>query len=198
MIRSATYQKYLQENLVTMRNGRYVVPVRQEYRNEVKGLVHDTSGSGQTLFIEPIAVVELNNEIKVLESREREEIERIITELSQMAGEHAESIQGSYDALLELDLYFAKAQLGAQYKGSVPKVNGEGRIHLKKARHPLIAKNQVVPIDIELGEQFNALIITGPNTGGKTVSLKTLGLFCLMGDVRLDDPRFGWQRGSGF
>ena len=180
MIRSQTYQKYLQEAIVTQRGGRYVVPVKAEFRNEVKGLIHDSSGSGATVFIEPIGVVEANNEIRVLRSDEKDEIDRILTELSREIGEFADGIIQSYRAAVELNLIFAKGQLAYKMKATVPKLNQEGRIAIKSARHPLIDKNKVVPTDLYLGSDFDALIVTGPNTGGKTVTLKTAGLLCAM------------------
>ena len=180
LIRSQTYQKYLQEAIVTQRGGRYVVPVKAEFRNEVKGLVHDSSGSGATVFIEPIGVVEANNEIRVLRADEQEEIDRILTELSREVGEFADGIIASYRAAVELNLIFAKGQLAYKMKGVVPKLNDEGKVNIKAARHPLIDKNKVVPTDLILGREYGALIVTGPNTGGKTVSLKTAGLLTLM------------------
>ncbi len=180
MIRSQTYQKYLQEAIVTQRGGRYVVPVKAEFRNEVKGLVHDSSGSGATVFIEPIGVVEANNEIRVLRADEQEEIDRILAELSREVGEFADGIVQSYRAAVELNLIFAKGQLAYKMKAVVPKLNDAGRVCIKAARHPLIDKNKVVPTDLLLGQEFDALIVTGPNTGGKTVSLKTVGLLTLM------------------
>lgn len=180
MIRSQTYQKYLQEAIVTQRGGRYVVPVKAEFRNEVKGLVHDSSGSGATVFIEPIGVVEANNEICVLRADEQEEIDRILAELSREVGEFADGIVQSYRAAVELNLIFAKGQLAYKMKAVVPKLNDAGRVCIKAARHPLIDKNKVVPTDLLLGQAFDALIVTGPNTGGKTVSLKTAGLLTLM------------------
>ena len=180
MRRSGTYQKYLQESIVTMREGRFVVPVKAEYRSEVPGLVHDTSGSGATVFIEPMAVVEANNEIKVLRAQEKDEIDRILAELSAQTGEFADAIITGYNSAVSLNLVFAKARLAYKMKAVMPKVNTEGRVELRRARHPLIAEDKVVPIDIELGKSFDTLVITGPNTGGKTVSLKTVGLFCMM------------------
>ena len=180
MIRSQTYQKYLQEAIVTQRGGRYVVPVKAEFRNEVKGLVHDSSGSGATVFIEPIGVVEANNEIRVLRADDQEEIDRILAELSREVGEFADGIVQSYRAAVELNLIFAKGQLAYKMKAVVPKLNDAGRVCIKAARHPLIDKNKVVPTDLLLGQAFDALIVTGPNTGGKTVSLKTAGLLTLM------------------
>ena len=180
LIRSQTYQKYLQEAIVTQRSGRYVVPVKAEFRNEIKGLVHDSSGSGATVFIEPIGVVEANNEIRVLRADEQDEIDRILAELSREVGEFADGIVQSYRAAVELNLIFAKGQLAYKMKGVVPKLNDAGRVNIKAARHPLIDKNKVVPTDLVLGGAFDALIVTGPNTGGKTVSLKTAGLLTLM------------------
>ncbi len=180
MVRSSHYQKYLRESIITMRGGRYVVPVKIEHRGEIHGLVHDTSSSGATVFIEPAAVVEANNEIKVLESKERDEIERILYELSGLAGGFYEGIKASYECAVELNLIFAKAKLAYEMKAGVPIVNDEGIINLKKARHPLIDPKKVVATDIRLGRDFDTLVITGPNTGGKTVSIKTVGLLCLM------------------
>ena len=188
MIHSPAYQKYLQEPIVTLRGGRFVVPVKAECRGEVPGLVHDTSGSGATVFVEPMAVVEANNDIKVLKSKEEAEIERILYELSQEAGGFADSIIEGYNAAIELDILFAKAKLAYRMKATLPEVNDQGKIYLKKARHPLIDPKAVVATDIELGLQFDTLVITGPNTGGKTVSLKTTGLFCLMGQAGLHIP----------
>lgn len=180
IVKSPTQSKYLQDALITMRDGRFVVPVKSEYRAEIKGLVHDTSASGATLFIEPIAVVEANNEIRVLQAKEKREIDRIIMELSQQVGAFAEPILQSYRALVEIDLYFAKASLAYKMKATVPKLVENGEIELKKARHPLIDPNKVVATDIMLGKDFDTLVITGPNTGGKTVTLKTIGLLTLM------------------
>ena len=180
LIKSPTQSKYLQEALVTQRDGRFVVPVKSEYRSEIKGLVHDTSSSGATLFIEPMAVVEANNEIRVLQAKEKQEVDRIIMELSVKVGEFAESIIYSYRSLVEIDLYFAKASLAYKMKATVPNILQTGEIDLKRARHPLIEPEKVVPIDVNLGKDFNTLVITGPNTGGKTVTLKTLGLLTLM------------------
>lgn len=180
IIRSATLQKYLQEPIVTIRSGRFVVPVKSENRKDVSGLVHDTSSSGSTVFIEPITVVELNNEIRVLKSKEKAEIERILQELSVAVGSVSEQIILSYKIAVELDVIFAKADLAYQMNACLPKINSEGKINLKNARHPLIEKNKVIPTNINLGINFDTLIITGPNTGGKTVALKTIGLFVLM------------------
>lgn len=180
MTRSSNYSKYLQENIITMRNGRYVVPVKSEHRADVPGLVHDTSSSGATVFIEPMAVVSANNEIKVLQSAERDEIDRILLELSVSAGSFCDAIENSYACAVELNVIFAKAQLAYSMKAAVPELNDKGIIDLKAARHPLIDPKKVVPVDIRLGEDFSTLVITGPNTGGKTVSIKTLGLLSLM------------------
>ena len=180
LIRSTSHQKHLQEAIVTQRGGRYVVPVKAEYRGEIPGLVHDTSASGATVFIEPMSVVEANNEIRVLQSDEQDEIARILLELSGEAGEFADSIIDSYQYAVQLNLIFAKAQVAYRMKAVVPVIDESRRTVLHAARHPLIDKNQVVPTDISLGESFDALIITGPNTGGKTVSLKTIGLLTLM------------------
>lgn len=180
LIKSPTQSKYLQEALVTQRDGRFVVPVKSEYRSEIKGLVHDTSSSGATLFIEPMAVVEANNEIRVLQAKEKQEVDRIIMELSVKVGEFAESIIYSYRSLVEIDLYFAKASLAYKMKATVPNILQTGEIDLKRACHPLIDPEKVVPIDVNLGKDFNTLVITGPNTGGKTVTLKTMGLLTLM------------------
>ena len=180
MIRSSQYQKALREAIVTMRNGRYVVPVKIEHRGEISGLVHDTSSSGATVFIEPAGVVEANNEIKVLQGKEQEEIDRILFDLSAEAGSFYDGIKASYECAVELDVIFAKAKLAYDMKAMTPTLNDSGKIVLNKARHPLIDPKKVVATDIRLGTDFDSLIITGPNTGGKTVSIKTLGLFSLM------------------
>ena len=188
MIHSNHYSKILRDGIITQRNGRFVVPVKAENRSEVAGMVHDTSGSGATVFIEPAAVVEANNEIKVLESREQDEIERILAELSQMAGEFEDTIKISFDSATLLDLHFAKAHLAYKMKASRPILNNDGEILLKKARHPLIDPKKVVPVDISLGLDFDSLVITGANTGGKTVSIKTIGLLTLMAECGLMLP----------
>lgn len=180
IIHSTHYQKFLQEPIVTQRSGRYVVPVKAEHRADVPGLVHDMSSSGATVFIEPVSVVDANNEIKILESREREEIKRILYELSLEAGNFSESIKHSYESAVQIDLIFAKARLAYKMKASMPLLNKDGKILLKKARHPLLDTHSVVPVDISLGGDFDTLVITGPNTGGKTVSIKTIGLLSLM------------------
>ena len=183
-----TSSKYLQEAIITQRDGRFVVPVKSEYKANVSGIVHDTSASGSTLFIEPMSVVETNNDIRVLKLKEQEEISRILAELSASVSEFADSIKCSYNALIELNLIFAKAKLGFNMRGIIPKLNNEGRVYLKNARHPLIYHKKVVPITVELGKSYNTLVITGPNTGGKTVSLKTIGLLTLMGMCGLMIP----------
>ncbi len=180
IIHSSSYVKYLQETIVTQRDGRYVVPVKSEFRNNVPGLVHETSAIGQTVFIEPMGVVQANNDIKLLRGKEEEEIERILFELSADAGEFADAIIRSYQNLAALNLLFAKAELAYRMRASMPRLNDRGVIDLKQARHPLIDKDKAVPVDIRLGGEFDTLVITGPNTGGKTVSLKTLGLLTLM------------------
>ena len=180
IIHSSKYIKYLQDAIVTQRDGRYVVPVKAECRNNVPGLVHDTSASGQTVFIEPMGVVQANNDIKVLHGKEEEEIERILFDLSANAGEFADSVIRSYKNLTELNFIFAKADLAYSMRASRPVMNDRGEVHIRQARHPLIPKDRVVPVDITLGKSFDTLVITGPNTGGKTVTLKTLGLFTLM------------------
>lgn len=180
IIHSTHYQKFLQEPIVTQRSGRYVVPVKAEHRADVPGLVHDMSSSGATVFIEPVSVVDANNEIKILESREREEIKRILYELSLEAGNFSESIKHSYESAVQIDLIFAKARLAYKMKATMPLLNKDGKILLKKARHPLLDAHSVVPVDISLGVEFDTLVITGPNTGGKTVSIKTIGLLSLM------------------
>ena len=188
LIRSTQFQKYLQEPVVTIRGDRFVVPVKLECRSSVPGLVHDTSSSGATVFIEPTAVVEANNEVKVLRAKEEAEIERILAELSALVGEHADVIALSYDCAVELCLIFAKGKLGYDMKASLPVINEEGRVRLDHARHPLLDPKTVVPVTVELGLTFDTLVITGPNTGGKTVTLKTIGLLCLMAACGLMIP----------
>lgn len=180
MIKNKTTQQYLQESNVTIRDGRFVLPVKSEYRGQVNGLIHDTSATGQTLFIEPMAIVEANNDIRLLEGKEQEEIERIICELCRDCGDYADILCENYKICTELNLYFAKSNLAAKMKATLPEITNDGKMYLKKARHPLIDRNKAVPIDLSLGEEYQALIITGPNTGGKTVSLKTAGLLSCM------------------
>ena len=180
LIHSSHYQQFLQEAIITQRNGRFVVPVKAECRGNVPGLVHDTSSTGATVFIEPASVVDANNDIKVLQGKERDEIMRILYELSAESGDFAESIKHSYESAIRLNLIFAKAHLAHKMKATKPILNNEGIICLKKARHPLIDPKKVVATDIALGDEYDTLVITGPNTGGKTVSLKTLGLLTLM------------------
>ncbi len=198
LVRSPAHQRYLQESIVTQRGGRYVVPVKAEFRGEVPGLVHDTSASGATVFVEPMSVVEANNEIRVLRSDEQEEISRILLELSGEAGSFADSIIESYQYAVQLDLIFAKAQVAYKMKAVVPDVGEDGRVVLHSARHPLIAKEKVVPTEITLGDTFDTLIITGPNTGGKTVALKTIGLLTLMAMCGLMIPAGEGSRISVF
>ncbi|MEA5048877.1 MAG: endonuclease MutS2 [Eubacteriales bacterium] len=181
MLKSATTQKYLQEAIITVRNGRYALPVKAEYRSQVPGLVHDQSSSGATLFIEPSAVVELGNENKRLIAEEKNEIERILSGLTAMVAPFAGDIHLSCNVMGTLDVIFAKAILARDLRAVRPKLNEDGHIRIVKGRHPLISRETVVPVDIWLGETFRTLIITGPNTGGKTVTLKTVGLFTLMG-----------------
>ena len=182
---TGSYSKYLQENIVTTRGGRFVVPVKLEHKNEIKGLVHDTSASGATVFIEPMAVVEANNELRELESKEKREIERILAELSALCSEHSGELMLNYYNITEIAFIFAKAELSFRIEGEEPKIADRPKIVLNKARHPLLDKHTVVPISVSLGDSFDMLIITGPNTGGKTVTLKTLGLFVLMAQAGL-------------
>ena len=188
----------MQENIVTIRDGRYVLPVKAEHKGSVPGLVHATSATGSTYFIEPMSVVEANNDIKILKSREKEEIERIIAELSGDCSYCAESLSADYETCAELNLYFAKANLGAKMRGCIPAISDDGITDLKKARHPLIAADKVVPVDIKLGEDYQALIVTGPNTGGKTVILKTTGLLTAMAMCGLMIPASDGSRVSVF
>ena len=180
MIKSSSTQKYLQDAIVTMRDGRFVLPVKTEHKGQVNGLVHDTSATGSTLFIEPMSVVEANNDIRILKGEEQDEIHRIIMELSEETAQFAEPLMSGFNASVQLSLYFAKAELGSVMRACEPELNDDNIIVLHKARHPLIDKNSVVPIDFSLGGDYDTLIITGPNTGGKTVVLKTVGLLTLM------------------
>ncbi len=180
IIRSEHYRKFLQESIITVRNNRYVVPLKAEYKGEINGIVHDMSASGGTLFIEPASVVSANNELHELAGKEQREIERILAEISTLAAEKVDEIQENFQNITRLDVIFAKAKYSLEIKGVKPVLNEAGRVNIKKGRHPLLDPKRVVPQDIILGNDFQALIVTGPNTGGKTVVLKTVGLFCLM------------------
>jgi len=188
IISSPTYGKILQEAIITQRDGRFVVPVKAEHKGSLPGLVHDISSTGATVFVEPMGVVQANNEFIELQSREQKEIDRILAELSAEAAGHKESIQWDYDALVHLDLIFARGNLSYKMDAMRPEVRRDGAIRLRRARHPLLDPKKAVPIDIELGDSFDTLVITGPNTGGKTVSLKTLGLLTLMTQCGLHIP----------
>ena len=189
---------YLQDAVVTMRNGRYCIPVKAEHRGQVPGMIHDQSSTGSTLFVEPMAVIKLNNDLRELELKEEKEIEMILATLSARCGEETEALRDDLDLMTKLDFIFARAQLSRSMNGIQPDFNVEGRILIKKGRHPLLDKKKVVPIDIQLGKDFELLIITGPNTGGKTVSLKTVGLFTLMGQAGLHIPAFDHSELSVF
>lgn len=180
--------KYLQDNIITTRNGRYVIPVKQEYRNEVKGLIHDTSSSGATLFIEPMAVVEENNRLSELASQEKHEIDRILATLSAEAADRADALKYDIANINELALIFARAKLAEKMDAAAPQINESRDFDLRRARHPLLPKGTAVPINVRVGGAWDALVITGPNTGGKTVTLKTLGLFALMAQSGLHLP----------
>ncbi len=188
LLNNATTRSYLQDAVITLRGDRYCLPVKIEYKGQVPGLIHDQSASGSTLFIEPAVVVNLNNELKELRLKEREEIDRILADLSRRAGEHIPEITTDYQILVNLDFLFAKARLARMQNAMPPVFNTEGRIRIRKGRHPLLDLSKVVPIDIWLGEDFTVLILTGPNTGGKTVTLKTVGLLTLMGQAGLFIP----------
>ncbi len=187
-ITSPEYSKHLQDQIVTMRDGRYVIPVRAESKNEIKGLVHDTSASGATLFIEPLSVVEANNNLRVLETKERDEIERILSELSAEASAASGGILTNYENITLLAFIFAKSQLSLKMEASAPKISDKYELEIFEGRHPLLKTEKVVPINVSLGKKFDTLIITGPNTGGKTVALKTIGLFALMAGAGLHIP----------
>lgn len=189
---------YLQDAVVTMRNGRYCIPVKAEHRGQIPGMIHDQSSTGSTLFVEPMAVIKLNNDLRELELKEEKEIEMILATLSARCAEETEALRDDLDLLTKLDFIFARAQLSRSMNGTQPDFNEEGRILIKKGRHPLLDKKKVVPIDIQLGKDFELLIITGPNTGGKTVSLKTVGLFTLMGQAGLHIPAFDHSELSVF
>lgn len=181
-------RSYLQDAVITMRNGRYCIPVKSEYKSQVPGMIHDQSSTGSTLFIEPMAIVKLNNEIRDLELKEAAEIEKILASLSELTAENREAIQYNLENMVELDFIFARASLAMEQNATRPVFNTKGWINIRKGRHPLIDKKKVVPIDIHLGKDFHLLIVTGPNTGGKTVSLKTVGLLTLMGQAGLHIP----------
>ncbi len=181
-------RSYLQDPIITMRGDRYCVPVKAEYRSQVNGMIHDQSSTGSTLFIEPMAVVKLNNDLKELYAKEQEEIQVILARLSEDTAEYIEEIRTDYRVLTDLDFIFARGQLALSMNASRPILNNEGRIHIRDGRHPLLDARKVVPITVTLGEDFSLLIVTGPNTGGKTVSLKTVGLFTLMGQAGLHIP----------
>lgn len=190
MVNSSSMGAMLQDNLITMRGGRYCLPVKAEYRSQVQGMIHDQSSSGSTLFIEPMAVVKLNNDLRELAAKEKEEIEKILAELSNQCGEYIEELSTNVTVMTHLDFVFAKASLSRSYSGSEPIFNEKGYINIKKGRHPLLDKKKVVPIDISIGKDYRLLLVTGPNTGGKTVSLKTVGLLTLMGQAGLHIPAF--------
>ena len=198
IVNSQDTKVMLQDNLVTMRNGRYCLPVKQEYKGQFNGLIHDQSAKGSTIFMEPAVVVKLNNELSELMLKEAKEIEKILAELSAQAAVHTENLKYNIDTLVELDFIFARASLAKAMKASEPIFNNRGYINIKKGRHPLIDAKVVVPIDIYLGDEFTLLVITGPNTGGKTVTLKTVGLFTLMGQAGLHIPAFDGSELSVF
>ena len=198
VISSPAYSKFLREPIITIRDGRYVVPVKSECRNDVPGLVHDVSASGSTYFIEPMSAVNANNALRELELKEKKEIERILAELSAEAAAHRGDIELSFDMLVRLDVIFAKAKLGYRMKAWAPLMNDEGRVELRNARHPLIDPKAVVPISLRLGTDFDTMIMTGPNTGGKTVTLKTVGLLTLMAECGLHVPAGDGSRLSTF
>lgn len=195
---SGNSRTYLQDAVVTMRNGRYCIPVKAEYKSQVPGMIHDQSSTGSTIFVEPMTIVRLNNEMRELEIQEQKEIEMILSNLSQLAAENLDAIFDDVKLLSELDFIFARAQLAKSQNATEPRFNRDKIIDIKKARHPLIDKHKVVPIDIRIGETFDLLIVTGPNTGGKTVSLKTVGLLTLMGQSGLHIPAFDNSRLSVF
>ena len=190
IIYSAAYKTMLQDAVITIRNDRYCVPVRAEYQSSFPGMVHDRSNTGSTVFMEPTAVIQLNNKIKELQSKEKEEIEKILAELTSLVAENVDVMEANMNVIAHLDFVFAKAELSLKMNGSEPKFNNDGIIDIRKGRHPLLDEKAVVPIDINIGRDFSTLLITGPNTGGKTVALKTLGLFTLMGQAGLHIPAF--------
>ncbi len=188
IISSPAYSKYLREPIITLRSDRYVVPVKSEYKNEIPGLIHDVSSSGGTFFVEPMSVVNANNALRELLLKEQKEIERILAEFSAEAASHRENIERDYRTLITLDVIFAKARLSFDMKACPPEIRTDGSLELKRARHPLIDRKTVVPISVRLGSDFDTMVITGPNTGGKTVSLKTIGLLTLMAECGLHIP----------
>lgn len=188
LLNSSTTRSYLQDAVITMRNGRYCLPVKAEYKGQVPGMIHDQSSTGSTLFIEPMSVVKLNNDLKEAFLKEQEAIEAVLAELSNLTAQYAAYLLDNYRILADLDFIFAKANLAKIQNGMAPIFNTEGRIRIRQGRHPLLDPKKVVPIDVHLGDTFHLLIITGPNTGGKTVSLKTVGLFTLMGQAGLHIP----------
>ena len=198
MLNSSTTRTMLQENIITTRNGRYCLPVKAEYKASFSGMVHDQSSSGSTLFIEPLSVVKLNNELRELAIKEQEEIEKILAELSNLTALEVDALRTNVSILAELDFIFAKAALSKKLKATEPVFNTNGYLKIKKGKHPLIDPHKVVPIDVELGKSFDLLVITGPNTGGKTVTLKTVGLFTLMGQAGLHIPAFDQSELSVF
>ncbi len=198
MVNSQSMNTKLQDNIITMRNGRYCLPVKAEYRSQVQGMIHDQSSTGSTLFIEPMAIVKLNNDLRELASKEKEEIDKILANLSNTCNEYSELLENNASILVALDFIFARASLSRSYNGTEPRFNENGYINIKKGRHPLLDKKKVVPIDISMGKDYRLLIVTGPNTGGKTVSLKTVGLFTLMGQSGLHIPAFDESELSGF
>lgn len=187
-LRSPQYQKFLQENLITVRQNRYVLPVKREFRHQIQGIVHDQSSTGMTLFIEPLAVFELNNKLREIKGQIEEEIEKILGKLTSLIAAHKEELEANYYFYCQLDFIFARGLLSLSYKGIKPLLNNQGFLNIRRGRHPFLPPDKVVPIDIHLGKDFNILVITGPNTGGKTVTLKTVGIFALMAQSGLHIP----------
>ncbi|MCK5812498.1 MAG: endonuclease MutS2 [Clostridiales bacterium] len=187
-IKSEKYKKFIQDSIITMRDDRYVIPVKREYQSEIKGMVHDVSSSGATLFVEPAAIVKINNKIKELYIEEKKEILVILKDLSLQSAEYINEIVNNYEVLLELDILYAKAKFALEYKCMIPKINDDKKVRIIQGRHPLISQEVVVPIDFHIGESFNTLVITGPNTGGKTVSLKTVGIITLLAQTGIPVP----------
>lgn len=198
LVNNSSTRTMLQDALITMRNGRYCLPVKAEYRSQFKGMIHDQSATGSTLFMEPMAIVKLNNDLRELALKEQDEIERILADLSNQISAYTEELKLNLETITKLDFIFAKAGLSRQMKASAPIFNEKGIINIKKGRHPLIDPHKVVPIDVRLGKDFSLLVVTGPNTGGKTVSLKTVGLFTLMGQSGLHIPAFDHSELSVF